>query len=231
MLNTFFKGTHLLNVFLCFAFLLTVHRDAVCTSRTLVSILIFVFVCDVEVYLDSVFPPQPHLSWSQYSLIRYNCQQNLLFLWIVAASLKALVLSHPFCVWLVFQVFLHYIVLTAQSLCDYLGPTFSLKQLNPTVLSLLSTGFSSLLRLLWLARSCVICLIFGCSCVSSCQLNIRHIPTESGIHFWPVLYLWKKTPMKWRCSGKWFWLVNFKQSVYYFLLLHIAAVRLHNELQ
>lgn len=34
---------------------------------------------------------------------------------------------------------------------------------------------------LWLAGGCVICLIFGCSYALSCQLNIRHIPTESGI--------------------------------------------------
>lgn len=32
---------------------------------------------------------------------------------------------------------------------------------------------------LWLARCCVICLIFGCYPVSR-QPNIRHIPTESG---------------------------------------------------
>lgn len=36
------------------------------------------------------------------------------------------------------------------------------------------------LRGLRLARGCVICLIFGCYRVLSRQLNIRHIPTESG---------------------------------------------------
>ncbi len=69
---------------------------------------------------------------------------------------------------------------------------FSLSiSVTPLFISLSATGFSSLPRL-WPARSCVICLIFGCSCVLSCQLNIRHIPTESGTDFWSVLYLWKK---------------------------------------
>lgn len=47
---------------------------------------------------------------------------------------------------------------------------------------------SSTLPKPWLAGGCMICLIFGCSCALSCQLNIRHIPTESGIDFWSWLF-------------------------------------------
>lgn len=65
----------------------------------------------------------------------------------------------------------------------------------PCLLS--AAGISSLLRL-WLAWDCVICLIFGCSCALSCQLNIRHIPTDSGTDFWPFFLTSKrqKRPMK-----------------------------------
>lgn len=63
------------------------------------------------------------------------------------------------------------------------------------ILTALPAGSSSRLRRR-LARSCVICLIFGCSCASSCQLNIRHIPTESGIDFWPALGQQKKIQVK-----------------------------------
>lgn len=88
-----------------------------------------------------------------------------------------------------------------------------------TALSLLSsTGFSSLLRL-WLARGCVICLIFGCSCALSCQLNIRHIPTDSGTDFWSLLPCTSdKKRHEVKCSGKWFWMVNFAS----FVLLCVA---------
>lgn len=50
-------------------------------------------------------------------------------------------------------------------------------QISIIVLPPLPHRFGSCCRL---AGGCVICLIFGCSCASSCQLNIRHIPTESG---------------------------------------------------
>lgn len=51
------------------------------------------------------------------------------------------------------------------------------------------------LRSWWFARGCVICLIFGCARASSCQLNIRHIPTESGADFWYLLEPWEKRPL------------------------------------
>lgn len=94
----------------------------------------------------------------------------------------------------------------SQKPTDWLGYLFSLY-----CLSYMLQVYPTLLRI-WLARGCMICLIFGCSCALSCQLNIRHIPTESGIDFWSLLYHFRKTS-EGRYSGKWVWTLNFAVSV------------------
>lgn len=142
----------------------------------------------------------------------FKCQQDLRY-WLPTP--KAFPLLNYSCSEQVVQVFLHYSLpqldvvheatlfqckIIRHVMVEYLPLPFLLSLHCFFCVSV--TGFSSLLRLR-LAGGCVICLIFGCSCALWCQLNIRHIPTESGTDFWTFCSTTgKKGLLSHRCTGK-----------------------------
>lgn len=188
---------------------LTGHGDVVYGWRQLVSICLS-FESESFVFC---FPSSQCLLRQIEPLTDdFNCQQDLSY-WLPTP--KAFPLLKNSCGEQVVQVFLHY---SLPKLDVLHGATiFQCKTMRhvmveylplPFLLSLhcfccvSSTGFSSLLRLR-LAGGCVICLIFGCSCALWCQLNIRHIPTESGTDFWTFFSTTgKKGLLSHRCTGK-----------------------------
>lgn len=181
----------------------------------LVSIFTLVFACDTGVILPFTFFHPPYVSCSTLCFLQLliddlKCQH---YHWRTVFESPSLKASPSCCIPLVLnRLFRSFsIIHTLCILC------FCLKQADCVMFSAFisvtpvfilialslwfATGWSNLL-MLWLARGCMICLIFGCSCAWPCQLNIRHIPTESGIDFWAFCCVTEKKTHGVRSSGK-----------------------------